>query len=364
MIKILQNISAILIAVLCCALGYASAQSGSMYIEDFSPAQLTHRLEQEILKSETAIDLYYNNPLKAVKSQIQNEIPKLLKSNYLCSKLLQDMDAAYDLKKGYTHVRLKLVYGEDVHLPIVVAENRNEMMQAMINGWTAHRGKVTILLKKQTYTEDQFFSLMDTAEINSAYLPCEAQQVLYEEFPKEGDWQIVRMWLGFAEDEKKLVQKQGELSAKIREYGDLIAARNLPTMQEKYRAVYDCVSKAAEYDESIAFLSQAKRLGGEMYLNRSAYGALVSGKTVCNGYSRAFKAICDYLQMPCWVVSGSKDGVKHTWNVVTVQGQRYFVDCTFASTGTRAEDTFLLKEERLDDLGYVLNDYFVIPESM
>ncbi len=59
----------------------------------------------------------------------------------------------------------------------------------------------------------------------------------------------------------------------------------------------------------------------------TAYGALVVGKAVCGGYSKAFKAVMDKLGIPCVCVSGygmSKDekgkvterSVSHMWNYI------------------------------------------------
>ena len=39
-------------------------------------------------------------------------------------------------------------------------------------------------------------------------------------------------------------------------------------------------------------------------VSQTAYGALVAGTAVCNGYSRAYKAVMDKLKIPCIVVGG------------------------------------------------------------
>lgn len=48
----------------------------------------------------------------------------------------------------------------------------------------------------------------------------------------------------------------------------------------------------------------------------TAYGALINGSAVCEGYSRAMQLLCDSVGIPCTVVYGSSRGVGHMWNIV------------------------------------------------
>ena len=61
-----------------------------------------------------------------------------------------------------------------------------------------------------------------------------------------------------------------------------------------------------------------------------AYGALVEGRAVCQGYSDAVKIICDYYGIPCVCISGTSDGGGHMWNAIQMEdGKWYFVDLTW-----------------------------------
>lgn len=52
---------------------------------------------------------------------------------------------------------------------------------------------------------------------------------------------------------------------------------------------------------------------------------------VCEGYARAFKLICDKLNIPCVLVSGTAgdNNEAHMWNYVKVDGSWYAVDVTW-----------------------------------
>ncbi len=62
----------------------------------------------------------------------------------------------------------------------------------------------------------------------------------------------------------------------------------------------------------------------------SAVSAFLSGNDpetgpVCEGYSEAFKVLCDRLGFPCVLLVG----MNHQWNAVLVDGKWYGVDCTW-----------------------------------
>jgi len=58
----------------------------------------------------------------------------------------------------------------------------------------------------------------------------------------------------------------------------------------------------------------------------TAYGALVKGSAVGEGFAMAFKALCDELEFDCQVVLGSLDGMIHAWNIVLLNGAYYHID--------------------------------------
>ena len=90
----------------------------------------------------------------------------------------------------------------------------------------------------------------------------------------------------------------------------------------------------------------------------TAYGGLVNGKALCEGYSRAFKAVMDRLGIPCVVVLGSarsnvtlldmEQGYRsHAWNAVKADGLWYGVDVTWNSTTGKTEKYLLVGNDFL-----------------
>ncbi len=61
----------------------------------------------------------------------------------------------------------------------------------------------------------------------------------------------------------------------------------------------------------------------------TAYGALVKGRCVCQGYAAAFYRICKELGYDVRFVSSNPMLGCHAWNLINLDGKYYFVDCTW-----------------------------------
>ena len=61
----------------------------------------------------------------------------------------------------------------------------------------------------------------------------------------------------------------------------------------------------------------------------TVYGALINGKAHCEGYSRAFKYLCNLAGIECDLVCGDSFGEGHMWNVVNIDGAHNYVDVTW-----------------------------------
>lgn len=60
------------------------------------------------------------------------------------------------------------------------------------------------------------------------------------------------------------------------------------------------------------------------------YGALVDGKAQCEGYAFAYNYLCRQAGLDCMTVWGTNsDGATHAWNIVSLDGITYHIDCTW-----------------------------------
>ncbi|MBR5283659.1 MAG: hypothetical protein IKU27_01205, partial [Clostridia bacterium] len=61
----------------------------------------------------------------------------------------------------------------------------------------------------------------------------------------------------------------------------------------------------------------------------NAYGALVEGEAVCEGYAEAFQALLHRVGIRSFIVTGESQDQPHGWNLVRIDGEYYHVDLTW-----------------------------------
>lgn len=112
----------------------------------------------------------------------------------------------------------------------------------------------------------------------------------------------------FQDKKKSLEQIKNNILQKIDKYDDF----------RKLVYIHDYIAENCSYIES-----------GRDYIE-TAFGCLVEKNANCEGYAKAFKYLCDNMDIPCIVVVGiTSDGANHAWNQVQLNGVWYNVDVTW-----------------------------------
>ncbi len=106
----------------------------------------------------------------------------------------------------------------------------------------------------------------------------------------------------------------------------LAGAKKLTNVAEKERYVHDALIQRVDYHAGTA-------------MGQSAYSALVSGRSVCAGYARAFQYLMMELGVPCYYCTGYS-GEDHAWNIVKLEDGFYNVDATWDDTNPSTYDYF------------------------
>ncbi len=131
----------------------------------------------------------------------------------------------------------------------------------------------------------------------------------------------------------------------LREYEDAVAtalAGISPSWTDEQKLCYlhDYICMNAEYDDDQADF-------GNNPISQSAYGNLVLHKSVCDGFARAFYDLANRIGIKTYDVVG--DQMNHAWNLVSLNGKYYYVDCTF-------------DEDAVSNFG-VCHNYFLLSQS-
>ncbi|MBR0485254.1 MAG: hypothetical protein IJJ69_10825 [Oscillospiraceae bacterium] len=90
---------------------------------------------------------------------------------------------------------------------------------------------------------------------------------------------------------------------------------------EKALQIHDYLVTHTEYDQSA--VNSGKGLWS------TAFGCLINGSAVCQGYSQAFQILMNRLGIECGICSGDAKSEPHAWNYIKLNGQYYWVDVTW-----------------------------------
>lgn len=113
------------------------------------------------------------------------------------------------------------------------------------------------------------------------------------------------------------------------------------------KAIYDYIILNTVYDYDSLDLDHKSF---EFVKKGTSYSCLIDKLTICEGYSKAFKLLCNSLGYECIIVDSIVED-DHCWNMVKINDKWYEVDTTWADTNTEEEDI----------LTY---EYFLVPDNI
>lgn len=138
------------------------------------------------------------------------------------------------------------------------------------------------------------------------------------------DGKCIELTLQYYEIAEDLDKSKKQFEAAAEEILD--GARRLASDAEIEQYVHDALIEKVDYHAGTA-------------MGQSAYSALVSGRSVCAGYARAFQYLMMELKIPCYYCAGYS-GENHAWNIVKLDDGYYNVDVTWDDTNPSTYDYF------------------------
>ena len=208
-------------------------------------------------------------------------------------------------------------------------------------------------LVDQAWTTDTLDALAGELNLNDVYTAAEWSSFSRFLSSVENDgFRLAYLEKDYDIDSQELADCTEALRGKVLEIADGIRSRGITDPHELYLAAAKAVAELASYDDNTRASTLTANLTDEEKIDRSAYGALVSCRTVCSGYTYAFKAVCDELGLFCRCVTGSNRGDSHMWNLID---GRLYMDCTFYDTA-RSEKYLFMDESDLAAYQYILSE--------
>lgn len=121
-----------------------------------------------------------------------------------------------------------------------------------------------------------------------------------------------------ADQEQAVTERLGEVTDEL----DLTGKSDY----DKVKAIHDFICQNNAYDYA--------NLGNDAYVTKfSAFGALIDGASVAQGYANLFYRMCLEAGVDARIVGGTADNgegeAPHVWNIARIGGIYYFVDVTW-----------------------------------
>ncbi len=120
-----------------------------------------------------------------------------------------------------------------------------------------------------------------------------------------------------------LSHMRNELESKTNDICSNQVLRSCRTDAEKLKYIYQYLQEHTVYDDEAA-----KNYDIHPFAH-TAYGAIVMGKSVCDGNAKATALLCKKLNIPCIGVSGTLKGGGHSWTMVQCENIWYHMDATY-----------------------------------
>lgn len=123
------------------------------------------------------------------------------------------------------------------------------------------------------------------------------------------------------------------------------------TDYEKISSIHNGLCALASYTTNLT--DNTSPTNSKVFFPSSALLAPYS--TVCDGYSKAFKMLCDENNIPCIIVVGYAGNVGHAWNYVKMGGRWYAIDSTWddldGSSNICSDEFFMMGSGTSDTYG-------------
>ncbi len=184
---------------------------------------------------------------------------------------------------------------------------------------------------KEDITYDYIFIEGSFSESNCIYELCQGFEAFVKDHPEYFHLWLFEYTLYTNGVLMKLIPCDGQTNSGM--------ATNYTKVMNVVSSKVNSLSSLSTYDKALAlarYLSDkntyntpaSEASSSTMYLYPNcwnAYGALINGDCVCEGYAEAYKMLCDYANIPCILVNG----YMHEYNMVYMGGKWYNVDVTW-----------------------------------
>ncbi len=257
---------------------------------------------------------------------------------------------------SYSVINMKYVNTEVPLKSVCIAENEQEFTELVTRGLLYCNKNFYIIYRNKDYSAIDIDSMVESIEEDcplavmgvGKYASSSSQNPITED-------SIFSFTIEYKYDPEVLLEHRREAEQRAFEIIGSNVAYDMPDYL-KVKTIHDYIVNNCRYGSDHETNDRP-----DYY---TAYGALIEGKAVCQGYTQAAQMLFDICGIDNFTVSGSSEGQSHTWNAIKLEDQYYHIDMTWddpvMSDGTDAlkydyynvDDNTLAKDHSWDKSRY------------
>lgn len=174
--------------------------------------------------------------------------------------------------------------------------------------------------------DDTYEEAIDSLEFNS---------ITYSSKKTTGDYTLYSVQLTYGKSVNEVIEEKAKIRQKVEEINTALQLDTLDNY-DKTVAIDNYLCETVTYPDGDGINYPA--------IKHTAYGALIDGSAVCDGYSRAAQLLFLRSGVECLLVIGvCTNGIGHAWNMVKLDGSWYHLDVTW-DDGSLSKDYFLVTD--------------------
>ena len=304
---------------------YVRPPTEQISVSDYD--ELISVIIKHIMELETSLQLiYYPHEGEDVLAEVQRASYEIMNNHPIGAYAVANMtvDANRNVTRFDVDIEIEYKRSKEQLDSIINVSTLRYMMTQILNIMSEYREEAAIRTN-MLFTEDDIAEFVKELYYQNPRRVLMLPFVTVEVFPEEGTDRIYEIQFGHVESPSILQLYSENLAFYVRRNAELaVGTRD----SEILLSLVNNLLESTTYDEGAA---RTIHVHGAQNFAATAFGALVRGNAVGEGFAMAFKALCDELGFDSRIVLGEYDGRVHAWNIVLLYGYFYHIDVAMCS---------------------------------
>jgi hypothetical protein len=228
---------------------------------------------------------------------------------------------------SYFEVDIRIDYNKNVTKKqldgIITVATQRSLRSTLQDKLTSYTPSLAVLTKSIPLTEADVDAMVQQIYYENPMYIVMMPIPTVEFFPELGPDRICEFTFGYSRYESPTLKVMAEaLEKTARRVAESVTGGN--DDGAILLSLCKTLMDSTEYDTAVAQSGDYSTQN----IAATAYGALINGSAIGEGYAMAYKALCDELDLECDVVVGKLDGKTHAWNIIALDGDYYHVDAS------------------------------------